>query len=316
MVDCPLAAVLAAGAATLGEPALTRLAADLDAPIRVRVCGRPGAGVPSVVRALQLACPEVAVCSEDGDPELRIRVIVESFADEDGRPDVAVLNKADLIGFAGAGPMAAAVSRCAELRRRTGVPTVGLSAPVAVAALDPAVLDDELFGALRVLAAGPARPDAAVRGRLLAELDLFGIANAVAALRAGADRTAVRTALRGVSGVDEVGAEIARAAAPARYRRIGVALAELTTLAAGPDGARLAGFLAGDEVVLARMAAAADVVRSAGLARVAGPDHLRADQLCTAIGWRRYADGPVSELHRACGADLARGSLRLWGDRR
>lgn len=166
------------------------------------------------------------------------------------------------------------------------------------------------------MAAGPARPDAAVRGRLLAELDLFGIANAVAALRAGADRTAVRTALRGVSGVDEVGAEIARAAAPAipaHRRRAG-----RTHHAGGqPDGARLAGFLAGDEVVLARMAAAADVVRSAGLApEVAGPDHLRADQLCTAIGWRRYADGPVSELHRACGADLARGSLRLWGDRR
>lgn len=310
MVDCLFAGALAAAAERFGEPALAWLADDLTAPVRVRVRGRSGAGVSSVVRVLQLACPGVAVCLEDDDPELEIRVVVESFAAEDGRPELAVLNKADLIGFAGAGPLTEAISRCEELRRRTGVQVVPLSAPAAMAALDPAVLDDELFGALDALAAGPARVDGAVRGRLLVELDLFGIANAVAALRAGADRGAVRTALRRVSGVDEVCAEIDRAAAPARYRRIGLATAELTVLAAGPDGARLAGFLAGDEVVLARMAAAEEVLRSAGMSPASGADQLRA-----AIAWRRYADGPVSALHRACGADLARGALRLW-DRR
>jgi hypothetical protein len=322
MIDCPLAAVLTTGAATLGEPALARFAADLNAPVRVRVRGRPGTGVPSVVRVLRMASPitsGVTLCGPEGDPELsdpelEVRVIVEAFTAEDGRPDVAVLNKADLIGFAGAGPMTAAFTRCAELRRRSGVAVVPLSASAARAALDPAVLDDDLFGALRALAAGPARPAAAVRGRLLAELDLFGIANAVAALRAGADRTAVRSALRRVSGVDAVAVEIGRAAAPARYRRIDAVLAELAGLACGPGGARLAGFLAGDEVVLARMAAAAEVVRSAGMAVNARP-RLSTDQLRAAIGWRRYAAGPVSALHRDCGADLARGALRLW-DRR
>ena len=149
-----------------------------------------------------------------------------------------------------------------------------------------------------------------VRGQLLARLDLFGIANAVAALRNGADRAAVRTALRRVSGVDAVCAEIDRAAAPVRYRRIESVLTELTGMAAGPGGARLAEFLAGDDVVLARMAAAAEVLGAAGM-----PVSRAADSLRMAIGWQRYAEGPVSELHRSCGLDLTRGALRLW-DRR
>ena len=313
MIDCPLAAVLTTGAAMLGEPALARCAAELNAPVRVRVRGRPGSGVRSVVRVLQLASSitaGVAVCGPDDESELEVRVIVEAFTAEDATPELAVLNKADLIGFTGAGPMAAAFTRCAELRRRTGLTVVPLSARAALAALEPAALDDDVFGALRAVAAGPARLEASLRARLLAELDLFGIANAVAALRAGADRTAVRTVLRRVSGVDAAVAEIDRAAAPARYRRIDAVLAGLAGLAAGPGGARLAGFLAGDEVVLARMAAAAEVVRHAGMA-VASP----ADPLRAAIRWRRYAGGPVSALHRACGADLARGALRLW-DRR
>ena len=67
---------------------------------------------------------------------------------------------------------------------------------------------------------------------------------------------------------------------------------------------------AGDDVVLARMAAAAEVLGAAGM-----PVSRAADSLRMAIGWQRYAEGPVSELHRSCGLDLTRGALRLW-DRR
>ncbi|MGI9162887.1 MAG: hypothetical protein ACR2JI_08220 [Mycobacterium sp.] len=322
MAVCPLSPVLTAGAATL--PALERLAGDLDAPLRVGVRGRPGAGVRTVVRALQSAGTQV--CAPDSDPELEVRVVVETFTAEDlsalsgGRPTVVVLNKADLIGFTGAGPMVAAFSRCVELRRRTGIPVVPLSALVALAALDPAGLDDcpidgclidgGLLDPLRELAEGPARLSARVRGRLLTRLDLFGIATAVAALRDGADRIAVRAALRRASGMDAVCAEIDRAAAPVRYRRMRAVLTELTGMGAGPGGARLARFVAGDDVVLARMAAAAEVLAAAGM-----PIPRATDPLRMAIHWQRYSAGPVSELHRWCGLDLVRGALRLW-DRR
>ena len=314
MVVCPLSAVLTAGAVMLASPALAQLAGDLDAPLRVGVRGRPGAGVRTVVRALQAA--GMTVCAPGLAPELEVRVVVETVTAEDtaalsgGAPAVVVLNKADLIGFTGAGPMVGAVVRCRELRQRTGLPVAPMAALVAVAGLDPVGLDEDVLDPLRTLAAGPARLSARVRGRLLARLDLFGIANAVAALRNGADRAAVRTALRRVSGVDAVCAEIDRAAAPVRYRRIASVLTELTGMAAGPGGARLAEFLAGDDVVLARMAAAAEVLGAAGM-----PVSRAADSLRMAIGWQRYAEGPVSELHRSCGLDLTRGALRLW-DRR
>ena len=31
-----------------------------------------------------------------------------------------------------------------------------------------------------------------------------------------------------------------------------------------------------------------------------------------AVRWQRYSRASMSELHRTCGADIARGSLRLW----
>jgi len=35
-------------------------------------------------------------------------------------------------------------------------------------------------------------------------------------------------------------------------------------------------------------------------------------QLRCAVFWRNYSEGPVSELHRSCAADIARAALRLW----
>ncbi len=100
----------------------------------------------------------------------------------------------------------------------------------------------------------------------------------------------------------------ASAAAPVRYRRILAAWPSLTAMAAEPGGERLAGLLASDEVVLARMDVAAEVLRQAGMPV---PLPLPAQRLRAAIGWQRYARGPVSELHASCAADLARGALRL-----
>jgi hypothetical protein len=54
------------------------------------------------------------------------------------------------------------------------------------------------------------------------------------------------------------------------------------------------------------MAAAMEVAEASGLQ--VGP----AGHLPRALHWQRYSAGPVGDLHRACGADLARGSLRLW----
>lgn len=96
----------------------------------------------------------------------------------------------------------------------------------------------------------------------------------------------------------------------ARYARVSAALAALAELSVGPDGAGLARVLAGDDVVLARMRAAAAALRAAGMTvalRGAEADLLRA-----AVGWQRYSRGPVTPLHGACAADVSRGLLRMW----
>jgi hypothetical protein len=58
------------------------------------------------------------------------------------------------------------------------------------------------------------------------------------------------------------------------------------------------------------MAAAVDVVEAAGLRVDLGDGE--ATHLRRAVTWQRYSRGPVSAVHRSCGADIARGSLRLW----
>ena len=58
------------------------------------------------------------------------------------------------------------------------------------------------------------------------------------------------------------------------------------------------------------MHAAAWVLREAGLEVDSGQStgaHLR-----RAVYWHRFSTGPAPELHRSCGRDVARGSLRLW----
>ena len=68
-------------------------------------------------------------------------------------------------------------------------------------------------------------------------------------------------------------------------------------------------FLDADATALAVMTAAVDVVEAAGMHVDRGDDpdaHAR-----RAVQWNRYARGPVNALHRACAADIVRGSLRL-----
>ena len=57
------------------------------------------------------------------------------------------------------------------------------------------------------------------------------------------------------------------------------------------------------------MAAAVDVVAAAGLA--VDRDDQPSAHLHRALRLHRYSRGPVNDLHRSCGADICRGSLRL-----
>lgn len=297
-----------------------QLARRVAAPIRIAVHGRPGVGAATVRAALAGAGLHVVA----DDAEVDVLVVAEVAKPEDLTKayDMAVLNKADLTGFGPGGPLAAAQRRCLGVTALLGVPTEPIVALLAVAALNPAVLDDALVDALRVLVDEPAdlrSPDQfvacahrlprEVRQRLVSALDLFGIAHGVVVLRqdrrAGAPE--LRAELRRVSRIDEVVASITSAVAEAGYRRVLTVVDELQ----GPaiTDAQIAAFLAADDTVLARMAAAVDVVEAAGL-RVDPADDAAA-HLRRAVHWRQRADAPLRALHRDCAADIARGSLRL-----
>jgi hypothetical protein len=295
----------------------------ISAPLRVAVHGRDGVGRGTVSAALTAS--GVAVVS-DATADVRVVVIAETLKPEDlamlgafDGPILTVLNKADLGGLTNGGPLALAHRRAADFRALTGVPTVPMVALLAIAELD-----DELIGALRTLVTEPADLTSAdgfvhsehslshaVRRRLLETIDRFGVAHAVLALGEGAHAAALPALLRGASLVDRVVEHLDAVGAPARYRRVRSAVTELRVTAIQSGDSRLAEFLSADETVLAMMAAAVDVVEAAGLSVDRGDDpssHLR-----RAAHWRRYSRGPVDALHRSCGADIARGSLRLLG---
>ena len=72
-----------------------------------------------------------------------------------------------------------------------------------------------------------------------------------------------------------------------------------------------------DAVALARMRAAARVLRDAGLevaleVEADGGAECAAAHLRRAVRWQTYSKGPVSDRHRSCARDVARGALRLW----
>ncbi len=277
----------------------------LMAAVTFSVTGRPGVGVSTVGRALSGA--GIAVGADDGD--VRVRVLAEVAKPEDhaalcsaAGPTVVVLAKADLVGIDGPA--------------EPGPRAVPLRALLAVAGLDPAVIDDAMLGALRTLTTVPAdlsSVDAFIAGahvipvdlrqRLLERLDLFGIARAVLELRAAPDLgpAALRRVLRNASGIDAVLRELDAAVAEVRYRRLLAVTTELEALAAAdPDVAAL---LRDEGILSARMTAATAVLRAAGL-RVGEPGPAEA------LRWQTYGGGPVTALHLACAADLTRASLR------
>ncbi|CAN5412364.1 hypothetical protein BH09ACT8_BH09ACT8_40820 [soil metagenome] len=298
------------------------LAGRVAAPIRIAVHGRPGVGVATTRAALASAGLEITVA--DGEAEVAIRVVAEvaKFEDLTNSYDLAVLNKADLTGFGPGGPLVAAQRRCTRVAGLLGAPTEPMVALLAVAAQDSEVLDECLIDALRVLVDEPAdlrspdhfvtcahRLSREVRQRLVESLDLFGIAHSVVTLRR--DRRAgaaeVRAELRRVSRLDRVVARVMAAVVDAGYRRVLAVVDELQVLAV--TDAQIAAFLAAEDTVLARMAAAVDVIEGAGL-RVDPADDAAA-HLRRAVQWRQFAAGPLGALHRDCAADIARGSLRL-----
>lgn len=338
---------LARFAAGQVDPRLTAVAQRSAAPLRVVVRGRRGVGCRTVRRALDGAGRAAGIAVDgpaaERDVDAVVYVITEVVKPEDtqaiasaGRPVLAVLNKADLAGSlsgrGGNGPSAAARARCTELSALIGVPMEPMTGLLAVAALDD--LDSAQWTALSALAAHPgtacfdgsfaaflaadAPVPTEVRQRLLDTLDLFGTALAVAALRQGRTPAQVLTLLHRMSGVDAVLAKIGALGAEARYQRVLDAVAELEALAAGGGrlAERISGFLSRDDTVLARMAAAVDLAEAAGL-EPGDPQPLDAHRdpsahLPRAVRWQRYSRASASELHRACGADIARGSLRLW----
>jgi hypothetical protein len=303
-------------AARAGDRQISALVEQLRGPLRVAVRGRDGVGRTTVAAALN----EAGFVAGDDDVDVSVVVVAEAVKPEDramlNPVSLLVLNKADLAGFGAGGPIAVADRRAAELQAATGVPAVPM-----VGLLAAAHLDDDLTAALHLLTTEPADLTSVdgflaaehgvprdVRARLLDELDLFGIAHCVLALRDGADAAALPGLLRRLSQLDRVLGRLAAVGAEARYRRVRAALTTLSAMAAGGSAA-VADFLSADDTVIATMAAAVDVVVAAGLTVDDGDEP--ADHLRRAVHWHAYGRGPVSRLHGRCAGDIRRGSLRL-----
>lgn len=316
--------VLADFAATVQDPRVAAIHRRFDVPTRVAVRGRAGVGRASVAAALEAAGVAVAgPRPRDGTADVSVVVVAETGKPEDAAmlrdcgPALVVLNKADLAGVGPGGPLAVAARRASDLAVSWGCVVVPM-----VAHLATAVLDEPLTAALHVLTEHPAdmtsvdafvdgdHPlNADVRARLMATLDRFGLAHAVLAVADGAPAGVVAARLRDLSGVDAAAAAVRAAAAPVRWRAVSAALRELRLLAVRTRDRPIEDFLIGDDVVVAVMAAAVDVVEAAGVTVDRGDDdgaHLR-----RAVRWQRYASGPVDPLHAACAAAISRGSLRL-----
>lgn len=292
---------LARFAAAGGDARCAAIAERLSAPLRVVVSGRPGVGCRTVARALG----RCGVTTSAGPADVEVYVVVEVVKPEDRdaieaarHPVLLVWNKADVTG------------------ESPGIPGAAVEPMVALLAV--AELDDTAWTALRALAAEACdlssfenfltsdhTVEPETRRRLLEAFDLFGVGQALADIRRGAGKAAVQTRLRKHSRVDAVVAKITALGAAVRYQRILDAVAEVEAL--GVSDQRAAEFLARDATVVARMAAAMDVVEAAGLSvdRSDNPTaHLR-----RALRWQHHRSIGV---HRGCGADIARGSLRLW----
>ncbi|GLP78081.1 hypothetical protein TUM20983_51910 [Mycobacterium antarcticum] len=324
-VTDPFTGELTRVAETLGVAQFTPIIARLRRPVRVAVLGRPGVGRGRVEAALRHRGVPVAPSGADADVD--VLVIAETAKPEElvvarsaRRPLLILLTKADLAGAGPGGPIAVARRRAVAVEQLTAVPVIAVVG--LLAALECDGLDPELLAALRVFVTEP--PDLTgvevfveqphpverdVRARLLARLDRFGIAHAVLALAGGTEPQRLGGYLSALGNLDEVIAALETASARVRYLRLHAAVVELHALAARSDAVAVSDLLADDVTVLATMGAAVEVIEAAGLSVDRGDT--AAAHLDRAIRWRRYCRGPVNDLHRRCGADIARGSLRL-----
>jgi hypothetical protein len=299
-------------AADVRDPRCAAIAERLATPLRVAVSGRTGVGRSTVARALAHA--ETLTVTTTSDAELDVYVIAEVVKPEDrtaigaaGRPALTVLTKADLIAATAAGrhpqgPTSAARIHCEQLSARTGLRIEPLVGRLAVATLDDEV-DDALWSGLQALADGRSIA-APLQRRLVDVLDVFGIAQAIAAIRLSATRADIVTLLKRLSCIDEVLDAIEVLAAPVRYQRVLDAVADLEVLAV--SNPLIGEFVSRDDTVVARMMDAVDAVEARGMTVERGTSadaHLR-----RAVDWRHKQWG----VHRACSADIVRGSLRMW----
>jgi hypothetical protein len=300
----------------VSDPRCTAIARRLATPLRVAVSGRRGVGRRTVAHALDQAGDrrKTITLTTSSAADVHLYVLADAVKPEDrtaiaaARPLLAVLNKADLIattepGCHPHGPTPAARARCAQLSVGAGT---SIEPMVGILAAD-GLVDDALWAGLS-LQAGGHPVDARLRGRMLDVLDEFGVAQASAAIRRGATRADVAALLRRLSGIDGVVDKIEVLGAPVRYRRVCDAVAELETLAV--TDRRIHEFLTRDDTVVARMMGAVDVVEAVGMDVDRGDT--AAAHLRRAVHWQRYRRGPVTGTHRTCGADIVRGSLRLW----
>jgi len=307
-------------AAEVSDPRCTAIGKRVASPLRVAVSGRRGVGRSTVAHAMARAgeLNGTTALSTPSTADVDVYVLADAVKPEDcaaiaatTRPVLTVLNKADLIattepGHHPHGPTVAARNRCARLSTRTGMPVEPLVGLLAVAALDD-LMDDTLWAALQALANGHTVA-AQLRRRLVDTLDMFGVAQAVAAIRRGSSRAETGALLRGLSCIDEVVDKIVVLGAQVRYQRVLHAVAELETLAV--TDSRVGEFLSRDDTVVARMMVAMEVVEAVGM-NVDRCDTASA-HLRRAVQWHRYRRGPVAGVRRACGTDIVRGSLRLW----
>lgn len=315
-MSADLADVMAAWAREEPDPGVAAVERLLRAPVSVAVRGRSGVGRSAVASALGV---RVAAPGEAAD--IDVLVVAEAPTDEDRAcvtgSTVMVLNKADLGGAAAGGPVRAAQMVAAEVEARARVPVVPM-----VALLAGVRIDDDDIAALQALVGTPAdvssvdafvscpHPLAAeVRRDLLDRLDRFGLAHAILAVSAGAAAEEVTARLRALSGTDAVRVAISRSAAEVRYRRCVSAVRRLRAVAAEQGDGRLAALLDGDDVTLAVMTAAVEVVEASGATVDRGDDlgaHTR-----RALRFHHLSRGPLDALHRRCAEDIMRGSLRL-----
>lgn len=335
---------LARFATSSADQRVVAIAQRAAEPLRVAVRGRPGVGCRTVARALQGAGSSSGMTvtpqarAADSDVDLVVYVTVEVVKPEDReaiaatrRPVVAVLNKADLAGpLSGAGPIVMAQARCAQFSTLLGVPMESMIGLLAVAALDD--LDDTLRAVLRALAAHPDGFDAldrAVAGFLARQpcrsLPRYGCgcwtpstcsASHWAWQRSGraGPREPRRSSAPCYAGSAVSTPSSTRSPPPVLRCATGGCLTrsrscEALAAQAKEIGGPIGEFLRDDDTVLARMAAAVDVALAVGLD--VGPLDDPAAHLPRAVRWHRYSLDN-GDMHRTCGADIARGSLRLW----